>query len=343
CSRDTLSLPYALPVEGEAAAGAPAGILSPGTAMRIFTGAALPRGADAVVMQEHVHRDGSTIDSDRKVILGQHIRARGEDMSEGALALDCGRRLQASSLALIGFLDYAEVEVMRSPRVSILSTGSELCPPGLALLSGGIAESNSAAIAGFAQQAGATIVRTTIVEDDQQRIRSEIEAALQISDVVVTVGGISVGDYDYVRPALESLGVVLELCKVALKPGKPITLGRRGRSVVIGLPGNPASAISTFALFGIPLLRSLQSDVQPVPLPSWLPVVTALHRDSARTRVVLGNLKPYVGQTGFLAHSNQASGATVALGLSDGFVVLEPGQEPIDAGTTVPFYRWSDL
>jgi molybdopterin molybdotransferase len=340
---DVASLPYGLRVEGEAVAGAPSATLSPGTAMRIVTGAPLPSGADAVVMQEHVQRDAQTIRGDSKVMQGQYVRACGEDLTDGAVALERGQRLRATSLALAGFLEYAELEVTRSPRVNILMTGNELHAPGSAASTNGIAESNSAVIATLARQAGATVTGCRIVEDDAARIHREIEAALQASDVLITVGGSSVGDYDCVGSALEAAGVIFELCKVAMKPGKPITLGRRGGRLVIGLPGNPASAVTAFALFAMPLLRAIQGDIDPLPHPCWIPLVTALHRDLERTRVILGNLRMYLGETGFLAHANQASGATVALGSSDGFVVLEPGTEPVEAGTRVPFYRWSDL
>jgi molybdopterin molybdotransferase len=340
---DTLQLPYRLRVEGEAPAGAAPTRLQRGTAMRIFTGAAVPEGADAVVMQEHVVHEGQTIRGDRRVVLGQNVRQRGEDLSELAMALDRGQRLYPATLALVSFLDRAELLVAKAPRVTLLCTGSELRAPGTEARPGTIAESNSPVISALAQQAGACVLRTSLVDDDEVRIRKAIERALDDTDVLVTIGGVSVGDYDFVRPALEAAGVALELYKVGIKPGKPITLGRRDAKVVIGLPGNPASAVVTFALFGMPLLRAMQGDKQPVARPIWIPVATAVKRDTTRTRVVLGSLANFEGRSGFAAHPNQSSGATIALGQTEGFVILQPSNERAEVGTLLPFHRWTDL
>lgn len=340
---DTIQLPYQLRVAGEAPAGAPPGLLEAGTAMRIFTGAALPEGANAVVMQEHVQRDGPTITSDRRVNLGQNIRLRGEDLAERALALAAGRRLLPTTLALVSFLDRATVTVRKAPRVTILSTGNELRLPGTEGCAGTIAESNSPVIAALAAQTGAVILQRSMVEDEPTRIQTAIERALHESDLLITIGGVSVGDYDFVRPALEGCGVELELHKVGIKPGKPITLGRRGARIVVGLPGNPASAVLTFALFGMPLLRAMQGDGEPIPMPIWVPIAQPLKRDPARTRAILGDLTSFDGQSGFTAHPNQSSGATIALGQTSGFVILEPGSERAEIGAKLPFQRWTDL
>ena len=340
---DTLQLPYRMSVEGEAPAGAAPARLQRGTAMRIFTGAAVPEGANAVVMQEHVVREGQTICGDQRVIFGQNVRQRGEDLSESALAIDRGQRLHPAALALVSFLDRAEVLVAKAPRVTVLCTGSELRAPGTEARAGTIAESNSPVVSALAQQAGARVLGVSLVDDDEVRTRRAIEEALVSSDVLVTIGGVSVGDYDFVRPALQAAGVTLELYKVGIKPGKPITLGRHDAKVVIGLPGNPASAAVTFALFGIPLLRAMQGDKQPIARPTWIPITTAIKRDSARTRIVLGSLTNFDGRSGFEAHPNQISGATIALGQTDGFVILEAGNERAEVGTMLPHHRWTDL
>ena len=340
---DTLQLPYKLGVEGEAPAGAVPARLQRGTAMRIFTGAAMPEGANAVVMQEHVVREGPTIRGDRQVALGQNVRQRGEDLSESALALDRGQRLHPTTLALVSFLDRAELLVGKAPRVTLLCTGSELRAPGSDVRLGTIAESNTPVVSALAQQAGACVLGTSMVHDDEVRIRRAIELALADSDLLVTIGGVSVGDYDFVRPALQAAGVTLVLYEVGVKPGRPITLGRREAKVVIGLPGNPASAVVTFALFGMPLLRAMQGDEQPIAKPTWVPVTTVIKRDRARTRIVLGNLANFDGRSGFAAHPNQTSGATVALGQTDGFVILEPGNDRAEIGMMLPYHRWTDL
>jgi molybdopterin molybdotransferase len=340
---DTLQLPYRLPVEGEAPAGSAPARLQRGTAMRIFTGAAMPEGANAVVMQEHVIRDGQTICGDQRVVLGQNVRQRGEDLSASALAIGRGQRLHPATLALVSFLDRAELLVAKAPRVTLLCTGSELRAPGTQARPGTIAESNSPVVSALAQQAGARVLGVSLVDDDEVRVRQAIEKALADSDVLVTMGGVSVGDYDFVRPALQAAGVTLELYKVGIKPGKPITLGRRDAKVVIGLPGNPASAVVTFALFGMPLLRAMQGDEQPIAMPTWVPVTTTIKRDSVRTRIVLGSLVDSGGRSGFAAHPNQISGATIALGQTNGFVILEPGNERAEIGAQLPYHRWTDL
>lgn len=335
--------PFRLPVEGEAPAGAPPARLREGSAMRIFTGAAVPLGASAVVMQEHVTRDGEFITGTGKVASGQNIRRRGEDLEASTLALSQGDRLTAGALALVSFLDRASVMVAKSPRVTILCTGSELREPGSAARPGAIAESNSPVIEALTRQAAATVLGSSIVVDDAHALGVAIDQALGISDVLITIGGVSVGDYDYVRPALVSAGVSLELHQVSIKPGKPITLGHRQEKVVIGLPGNPASAVITFALFGVPLLRSMQGDKRAFPCPVSVPLVVSLKRDAKRTRVVLGNLTPSEKGVAFLPHPNQSSGATVALGQCEGFVIIAPGTDPIEPGASLPFCRWTDL
>lgn len=347
CTDDLTSGATSLPVQGEAPAGSPPGRLVPGTAMRIFTGAAVPAGGNAVIMQEHVTRDGQTINIHQPVRMGQNIRGRGEDLGERALALPRGSRLTLTALALVSFLDHATVRVTRAPRVAILCTGSELREPGSPRVPGSIAESNSPVLGALAAQAGAAIVKRTFVEDDRDRLQRAIEAACAEADVLLTVGGVSVGDYDYVRPVLESLGFVLELCQVAIKPGKPIVLGRRGTKVVVGLPGNPSSAVLTFALFGMPLLRAMQGDSSPHSVPTLVPVVSRIKRDPSKTRLVLGNLVVRTGEvaggTWFEMHQNQSSGATIALGQSEGFAIVEPGPEPAEPGTSVRFHRFTDL
>jgi molybdopterin molybdotransferase len=336
-------LPYRLRVEGEAPAGSAPVVLRHGTAMRIFTGAAMPEGANAVVMQEHVVRDAQDICGDRRVVLGQNVRVRGEDLSEAALALDQGQRLHPATLALVSFLDWADVEVVKAPTVTILCTGSELRPAGAAPRLGTIAESVSPVVAALIKQAGGAVLRTNLVNDEPSRIQRAIEAALGDSDVLITIGGVSVGDYDFVRPALQAAHVSLEVHQVGIKPGKPITLGRRDAKVVIGLPGNPVSAVVTFALFAMPLLRAMQRDRHPIPMPTWVPLASSVKRDAARTRVVLGNLVSFDGRSGFAAHASQTSGATIALGQTDGFVILESGAERAEVGTMVPYHRWTDL
>jgi molybdopterin molybdotransferase len=340
---DTFQCPYRLPVCGEAPAGAPPGVLRAGTACRIFTGAAVPKGANAVVMQESVERRNDEIYWQKPITIGQNIRRRGEDLEAKGLALASGKRIHTGTLSLASFLDRATLVVSRAPKVTILCTGSELRDPGTEPLPGSIPESNSSSVAALARQAGAIVINRSRVVDDPDVIRSQIESALVDSDVLVTIGGVSVGDYDYVRPALEQANVVLELYQVGIKPGKPIALGRRGQKLVVGLPGNPASAILTFALFGMPLLRAMQNEKEPFPIPNPVTTGAELKADPKRTRIVLGNRTWVDDQIVFIPHVNQSSGTTIALGQSEGFAIVPPTEGRIAKGATLPFYRWSDL
>src|SRR5512145_846460 len=224
---DCNRLPVRLGIEGEAPAGAAPAQLRDGTAMRIFTGAAVPMGAGAVIMQEQVTRDGEYITGTHPVTPGQNVRRRGEDLEVSTQALERGYRLTSGALALACFLDRATVTVAKSPRVVILCTGTELREPGSSARLGSIPESNSPVVEALARQAAATVVGASLVVDDARVLQQAVERALGASDVLVTIGGVSVGDYDYVRPALISAGVSLELHQVSIKPGKPITLGHR--------------------------------------------------------------------------------------------------------------------
>ncbi|MGC4066775.1 MAG: molybdopterin molybdotransferase MoeA [Polyangiaceae bacterium] len=342
-TRDIGAVPFSLPVQGESAAGCSPVAHVRGTAMRIFTGAPVPYGANAVVMQEHVVLDGQRISGERPVKPGQNVRWRGEDLAESATVLAAGHRLHPGSLGLVSFLDRAEVWVSSAPRVSILCTGNELRVPGSSGALGTIAECNSPVIAALTRQSGATLAGIRVVRDEPDAIRRAIEVALADCDVLVTIGGISVGDYDFVRPTLEGLGVELAIHQVGIKPGKPITLGRRGEQRVIGLPGNPLSAAATFAVFAMPLLRAMQGDDAPIPLSSWVPTIDPMKRDAARTRLVFGSLVEHEGRLGFVAHPSQSSGSSVPMGQSNGFAIVAPGEGVIEAMGLVPYHRWTDL
>ena len=342
-TQDIRELPYRLCVEGEAPAGAVPKALRAGTAMRIYTGAAVPGGADAVVMQEHVRIEAGKLIGANPVQPGQHVRRKGEDLVEGSIGLRRGQRLTSTAVALAHFLNYGTVDVCRVPRIAIICTGSELRRSESDARPGSIVESNSQTIAALSMQAGAQAVANEIVADDPIEIGLAIQKALTTAHVLITIGGVSVGDYDFVRPALQASGVVIDLHKVAIKPGKPITLGRRERQIVIGLPGNPASAVITFALFGIPLLRAMQGDKHPISTPTWVPILNPIRRDSTRTRIILGSSLDLDSRSYFVSHPSQSAGTTVALGQVDGFAILEAGPEPLESGELIRYCRWTDL
>src|SRR5580704_8071524 len=250
--------PWTLRVVGESAAGSETPAFDRGTACRIFTGAPLPEGTDSVIMQEHAPREGDWIAVDRRPARGAHVRRAGEDLPRGEVALAAGTRLGPAQLALAAMLDRAEVVVSRRPIVTIVCTGDELRGAGESGIASSIPESNSAPVAALARQACADVRIAPIAKDEPVATLRAIEDAMRTTDLLVTIGGVSVGDHDVVRPALERAGVDLSFWRVAIKPGKPIAFGRGPHAAVLGLPGNPASAMVTFAVFGVPLLRAMQ-------------------------------------------------------------------------------------
>ena len=335
--------PWTLPVVGESRTGALPPLLVPGTTCRIFTGAPLPQGADAVVMQEHVAREEDAATFRSRPRLREHIRSAGEDLTEGAVGLPRGTRLGAPQLALAAMLDRSELQVTRRPRVTILVTGDELRTPGSAPTAASIPESNSAGLAALAAQVGASVSVAPLCPDEPGATATAITAALRGSDLLLTVGGVSVGDHDVVRPALESAGVTLDFWKVAIKPGKPIAVGRSAHGYVLGLPGNPVSALVTFALFGAPLLRALQGDARPLPTTGRLPLGTPLQRQPGRLEFVRAAVEPREGGPCLIPLQNQASGAMISLARCDALGILPAEVTSFAAGDLVATLRLGDL
>ncbi len=335
--------PWVLPVVGESSAGIDPPALARGSACRIFTGARMPATSNAVVMQEHVHREGAAIRLQARPARGQHVRREGEDLAVGATALKAGLRLSAGALALAAMLDRAELVVTRRPRVTVLCTGNELRAPGGAIRPSSIPESISAPLAALARQAGAAVRLAAIARDDPDEVSRAIAAALDGTDVLLTVGGVSVGDHDVVRPALERVGVELDFWKVAIKPGKPLAVGTTPNARVLCLPGNPASAIVTFAMFGAPLLRALQGDARPHAMPLPARLASPRRRPLDRLELVRASLDVEGGGLTVRVHDNQASGAATSLASSDGVAMVLPGAGLLEAGALVDFVRWSDL
>ncbi|HSM92914.1 MAG TPA: gephyrin-like molybdotransferase Glp [Anaeromyxobacteraceae bacterium] len=238
-------------------AGAPADRALPrGACARIFTGAPLPRGADAVEQQEEISRGGDGVRFQRAALPGRFVRRRGSDVGRGEVALRRGEPLDAGGLALAAALGQASLRLHRRPRVAILPTGDELAGAGHAPGPGQIIESNGIALAAAAWEAGAEPDVLPPIPDDPRALARALRLVRR-HDAVVTVGGVSVGERDLVRAALVQAGARLESWRVAMRPGKPFTFGRWGRTAVFGLPGNPASALVTFELFVRPALRAL--------------------------------------------------------------------------------------
>lgn len=331
--------PWQLRVSAESRTGHPAGPLEPDTACRIFTGAAIPGGADAVIMQERTERRGDTLTLLERPAAGAHIRRAGEDLSSGAVALEAGTRLGPYQLGLVAALDRATLPVARQPRVEILCTGDELRAPGSPPRPGSIPESNSVVLRALAERAGAVVRVARPENDDRAMIEQAIFGALERADLLVTVGGVSVGDYDVVRPALEAAGATVDFWKVAIKPGKPLVLGHAEHAVVLGLPGNPVSAQLTFALFGLPLIRAMQRDRHPTPTATRRVLAEAITQSPGRRGFYRGRLDgdrvyPLAGQS---------SGATTSLARADALIVVSETAEGAAAGETVDVLALAEL
>jgi molybdopterin molybdotransferase len=244
---------------------------------------------------------------------------------------------------LAASLDQLELVVARRPRVTILCTGDELRAAGSLGRMGMIPESNSPGLSALARQASAEVVVTPLVADEPQALEQALSSGLQYSDLMVTIGGVSVGDHDYARSALQACGVEFDFWKVSIKPGKPVAFARKGACRVLALPGNPASAAATFALFGIPLLRAMQGDARPTPPKCMLTCDEPIRRNKERLTLSLGRAIERDGQSCFTPHSNQSSGATLALAQSDGMALIPAGDGYCDRGASVQFMFWSLL
>ncbi len=317
--------PGPLPVSQRIAAGSVGEPLQPGTAARIFTGAPVPPGADAVVMQENCSEADGQVRVEAAVERGQNIRPRGQDIRQGETVLSAGRVLRPQDLGLLASVGVAEVEVYRPLRVAVLSTGDELVEPGAAgLQPGQLYNSNRFTLAGLLRAMGIEMIDAGIIPDDPAATAEALSSAADEADCVISSGGVSVGEEDHVKNQVERLGQ-LDLWKLAIKPGKPLAFGRIGETPFIGLPGNPTSVFVTFCLVARPFLRRLQGLTEADP-----PVLRARAAFSTRkalvrqdyVRVTLEN-----GDAGLVARrfDNQSSGVLSSVSRSHALAVVPAG------------------
>lgn len=263
-----IEYPIELRVIGESAAGKRfEGKLNEGTAVRIFTGAPMPEGADCIVIQEDTERSGDKLTIQQGLDKGRHIRRAGLDFAPGDTVLPIGRELDAPALSLAAASGNATVSVFKQPRIAILATGDELVPPGVIPGPDQIVASNSLGIAEIVRRAGGKPEDMGIIIDDPAKIESAIDHVLDDGiDILVTIGGASVGDRDFVHSALKNCGVDLDFWKIAMRPGKPLMYGRKtvaGKTVhIIGLPGNPVSSLVCSLVFLRPLVAQLSGSAQ---------------------------------------------------------------------------------
>lgn len=332
-----------LPVLGRVAAGATAPLLSGVGAVRIFTGAPVPEGADSIAMQEHVRREGDGITLSPGLRPGAHIRPAGEDVAQGAAVFAAGHRLRPQDVGLLAALGLERVAVLRRPRVALFSTGDELTEPGQPLAGAAIYDANRAMLRALLVRAGADPVDLGILRDDRDRLAQRLGEAAQGCDLVMTSGGVSVGEEDHVKAAVAAQGA-LDLWRIAIKPGKPVAFGRIGTTPFIGLPGNPVAVFVTFALLARPVIARLAGTAC-LPLQRLTVTLGFAHRKQPGRREFLrASLQPGANG-GWIAHRHPGIGAgsLVSLSQSDGLVELAEESGEAGEGSLQPFLPYAGL
>ncbi len=332
-----------LPVSQRIPAGACGSELEPGTAARIFTGAPVPPGADAVVIQEVCEVDGEDVIITECPKPGANIRFAGEDIEQGAEVVAAGTRLAPQHLGLAASVGVAELQVYRRLKVAVFSSGDELVMPGGELGPGQIYNSNQFTLGGLLQALGCEVVQLGIVEDTFDATCEALSRGAEMADLVVASGGVSVGEEDHVKPAVEKLGS-LDLWKIAIRPGKPLAFGHIGETPFIGTPGNPVSLFVTFCVFARPyILRSqgVAGDLQPKEVSAaaafdWKKAEK--RREYARARLVSGA----AGELQVELYPSRSSGVLSSVAWADGLVVIPEGRT-FSRGEPVRFIPYTEL
>jgi molybdopterin molybdotransferase len=342
---DTAQAPSTLRVIGESAAGHAFGsALGLGQAVRIFTGAPMPEGADAIVIQEDVRREGDGISLAAPVRAGDNLREAGMDFRAGETLVAAGRRLTPRDVALAAAANHTHLPVRRRARVAILATGDELVPPGGTLGPAQIIASNNYAVAGVVEATGATAIDLGIAVDDLGALTAAVRRAREAgADVLVTLGGASVGDYDLVQQALVAEGMELGFWRIAMRPGKPLMHGRLGAMHILGLPGNPTSSTVCAVLFLRPLIRALHGEPDPgADLSQAARLAVDLPANGPRQDYMRASLRR--GPDGILVATpaaNQDSSLVKTIARADGLIVRPVRAEPAKAGDAcrvIPFH-----
>lgn len=309
---------------GESAAGLanPAPLPANG-AMRIFTGAPVPPGADAVLIQENALRDGDSLRASPDPLRsGQHVRPAGSDFRQGAVLLSAGQQIGAAQVALAVLGGHGDIAVGGRPRIAILSTGNELVPPGAPTPSGALPSSNAPMLTAMLSGLPCDVIDLGIVPDDMDLMVAAFDRARD-ADVILSTGGASVGDHDLVRPAFSAAGGALDFWKIRMRPGKPLMAGRLGDAIFLGLPGNPVSAFVTATLFAMPLIRHLCGAADPMPRT----ITARLGCDLPGTGERDDYLRAFRADGGIVSVTSQDSAATAAMADAD-CLILRPGGSP---------------
>ena len=332
---DVTTAPTRLKVIGEIAAGRPfARAVGSGEAARISTGAVMPAGADAVVIQEFAKRDGDIIEIEKPAIKGRHIRVQGLDFKAGDTLLSAGHRLTARDLALASGMNHPRVRVHRRPKVALIATGDELVPVGTDLSPGQIVSSNTISLAALARGEGAEAIDLGIVGDRLEDTIAAVRRARDLgADILVTSGGASVGDHDLVQAAFAAEGAAMSFWRLALRPGRPLMHGRIGAMQVLGVPGNPVSAFVCGFLFLVPLIRRLSGRTDTA-IPTESAVLGSdLAENDERADYLRATLKPTANGGIATVFPIQDSSMMLPLAKADCLVIREPYAPAAKAGS----------
>jgi molybdopterin molybdotransferase len=333
-----------LAVIGSAPAGHPfPGAVRSGQAVRIFTGSVVPEGADAIVLQEDATAAGTEVRVDEAVATGRHIRRAGQDFAAGDTVIPTGRRITARDVGLAAAANHPWLTVHRRPRIAILATGDEIAMPGEPIPSGGIVSSNSHALAALVRAAGAEPLVLPIALDTRQAVAAVADAVHGV-DMLVTTGGASVGDHDLVIEGLKTRGLELDFWQIAMRPGKPLLFGRLGPVPVLGLPGNPVSALVCSILFLLPALSRL-SGLPAAPAPvSHAVTGTALRANDHRADHLRATVSTdSQGRIVATAFPVQDSAMLRWLTMADALILRAPHAPALPEGAEVSVIRLDSL
>lgn len=319
------------------------GKIQAGECTRIMTGAMIPSGADTVIMQEHVEREGDTLRIGAGHKAGQNVRHAGEDVAQGDTVLAVGKNLSPAELGLLASLGIANVKVKRRLRVAFFSTGDELRPVGEPLGEGQIYDSNRYTIHGMLSRLNVDIVDLGVIADDRDAIEQAFLKAADSADAVITSGGVSVGDADFVKETLDKLGNI-GFWKIAMKPGKPLAFGKINNAVFFGLPGNPVSVMATFYQFALPTLRRMMGETDVMPIVIKVPCNTPLKKSPGRTDFQRGILS--YDDNGQMIVSNtgmQGSHILSSMSRANCFIILPAESGNVETGTIVDVQPFEGL
>ena len=324
-------------VAGTAFAGKPfKELCAAGQCVRIMTGAVMPDGTDTVVMQEHVeHISDTQIQVTPGHKKGQNVRQAGEDIAKDSLVLTDGHYIHTADLGVIASIGIGEIEVYRKPRIAFFSTGDELRPVGDALGTGDIYDSNRYSLQGMLSQLNVEIIDLGIVKDNPEDLRQAFKNASANADLVITTGGVSVGEADYVKQIVETMGEI-HIWKIAMKPGRPITFGRLGNSAYFGLPGNPVSVMTTFYQFVVPAIQRLSGQADCHPLTIKVISTSELKKRAGRFEYQRGILSlNETDQLTVCATGKQGSGILTSMSRANCLILLDENCNGVKAGDTV--------